>query len=614
MAAFGPRNHASAIIQSRKNGKLNLQGYGLHEIPEEVMDPFGNLETTELPQYVSMVTRANLQDNEISELPEKIGGIGGALELLELKNNKIKEFSESLNQLVGLKRLDVSDNEISVVSPLLNLKLLVQLNLNRNRLEALPDLFFRGLPSLNSLTIAENLLTTLPSLSGAPRLRMLSVQKNKITVLNVRDALTLECLVASYNTIENIVGLETLTALQTLDVAHNQLSSWPPVPINAPISCINLSFNAAIDMIPGETLMALRKTLKEILISNCALKELPPEVGALGKLRTLNVRRENLLFRIPYFNLLSSLFSIPQIEYNNLNDIPGSLGHLTELSALVVAGNLIRRKRIEPGSTTSEMKKYLATKDNPHPALIDDLTGGKDLASAALDRQLRDAVHYGTLTLAAKKKDKTKNNGVQENILAEFPVAILEERVAGELTELIVTGHGLVTLPTEKVPNLRRIVHLDLSDNSLGNKGRTSSAMDPPLFSALLKLQHLRYLHMKNCRIDDNDLLPLQHQSNTQGWPKLEELDLANNHLSMLPVDTLLMRTKELQILVLRQNAMAGDIPDSINLLFFLPKLRVVDFSSNKLEGFGQFRKQYFLPCNIRSIVRTNILHCFQVS
>jgi Leucine-rich repeat (LRR) protein len=224
--------------------------------------------------------------------------------------------------------------------------------------------------------------------------------------------------VASYNTIENIVGLETLTALQTLDVAHNQLSSWPPVPINAPISCINLSFNAAIDMIPGETLMALRKTLKEILISNCALKVLPPEVGALGKLRTLN------------------------IEYNNLNDIPGSLGHLTELSALVVAGNLIRRKRIEPGSTTSEMKKYLATKDNPHPALIDDLTGGKDFASAALDRQLRDAVHYGTLTLAAKKKDKTKNNGVQENILAEFPVAILEERVAGELTELIVTGNS----------------------------------------------------------------------------------------------------------------------------------------------------------------------------
>jgi hypothetical protein len=81
--------HKVRVTQSRKNGKCNLQGCELKDIPIELMAPFDHLDGNELPQYVSMLTKLSLSDNEISVIPDGIGGIGDSLVSFEIRNNKL---------------------------------------------------------------------------------------------------------------------------------------------------------------------------------------------------------------------------------------------------------------------------------------------------------------------------------------------------------------------------------------------------------------------------------------------------------------------------------------------------------------------------------------------
>jgi Leucine-rich repeat (LRR) protein len=370
---------------------------------------------------------------------------------------------------------------------------------------------------------------------------------------------------------------------------------------------IVLNDNRAIDHVNGDDLMAMRATLKELHLARLSLTELPSEVAGLPKLRLLN------------------------IENNDLKDIPGALGHLSELSTLIVAGNPIRRKRIDFNNSTAELKKYLATKDTPHPSIIEDLGGGRNAATEALSRTLRDAAHYGTLTLAAPTGNSKKGGAAKGgDVLTEFPLAILEPKVANELTELVVTGHALTTLPTDKLRNLTRICHISLEGNCLGSAGGSGggggggggASMDPPLFAALLGLERLVSLKMKGNSLSDDDIAPLAGAPAEKKWPSLQEVDLSFNKLGSFPL-ILIEKSPKLRTLVrwtdyycrclvtflsiglltcatsvpltsccqlLSNNQMSGDIEDEIPLLFLLPELMTIDLSENKLTSTGQFR------------------------
>jgi hypothetical protein len=102
---------------------------------------------------VSLVTKLNLCDNEISEIPENIAGIGGECSQFEIRNNKLKCLPSSMSGLVGLKVIDASNNEISEVQEL-DLSQLADLNLANNRLSKLPNM--SNLLALSRLTLSNN--------------------------------------------------------------------------------------------------------------------------------------------------------------------------------------------------------------------------------------------------------------------------------------------------------------------------------------------------------------------------------------------------------------------------------------------------------------------------
>lgn len=232
----------------------------------------------------------------------------------------------------------------------------------------------------------------------------------------------------------------------------------------------------------------------------------------------------------------------------------------------------------------------MATKDPPHPSLIEDLGGGKNSTDEALSRLLREAAHYGSLTLAARPA-KSRGGGGGSEALPEFPPAILEAKISSELTEIVFTGHGIKSLPTNRLNVLTRVCHLDLEKNNLGSGGGGGgAAMNPPLFVALLNLETLVSLRVRFNGLLSADLSPLLTVAPTTKWKRLEEIDLSNNQIETLPAKTVLCRTPKLRICLLHHNHIAGEISDEVPLLFYLPSLTTADFSHNKLTSFGQLR------------------------
>mmetsp|Transcript_39827 Transcript_39827/g.89243 ORF Transcript_39827/g.89243 Transcript_39827/m.89243 type:complete len:150 (+) Transcript_39827:35-484(+) len=138
MAAFGAT--PAMYRKSRQTGTLNLAGFDLKEIPAEILSPFDHLDEGESSQYVVLLNRLNLQDNEISVLPEAMDQIGEELNYLAMRGNLIKHIPKRLSGCGGLKQVDLSRNQISEVEAgALALPLLGDLNLANNKLAALPE-------------------------------------------------------------------------------------------------------------------------------------------------------------------------------------------------------------------------------------------------------------------------------------------------------------------------------------------------------------------------------------------------------------------------------------------------------------------------------------------
>ncbi|XP_029654605.2 plant intracellular Ras-group-related LRR protein 4-like [Octopus sinensis] len=169
--------------------------------------------------------------NKLCFLPSNMHKLRN-LEKLDLSQNSLTKFDESLTTFEYLEYLDLSENEIqSLPQTFGSLKLLTYLNLSKNNIESFPSEDIQILGSVKKLDISENRIGELPA--NLPYLyRMVELRASFNYLEGLPPAINLmkglEILLVDENYIvtlsENICKTPNL---KILDVSNNKIKQWP---------------------------------------------------------------------------------------------------------------------------------------------------------------------------------------------------------------------------------------------------------------------------------------------------------------------------------------------------------------------------------------------------
>uniref|UniRef100_H3AV73 non-specific serine/threonine protein kinase n=1 Tax=Latimeria chalumnae TaxID=7897 RepID=H3AV73_LATCH len=206
--------------------------------------------------------------------------IGPSLTLdLRIRCPTLKQFSISYNQLVvfpeslvsaanKLEELHLEGNKISEINYLLCLTELRLLSLNNNNISAISENFLINCPKMETLTASTNFLSALPILPS--KITTLKLSHNKFTKISE--------------------AILCLPHLRTLDLSNNEIGELP-----GPVHWESLNLRELILNCNKISVLDLSKEaykwsrLEKLHLSNNKLKEIPPQIGQLANITSLDV-------------------------------------------------------------------------------------------------------------------------------------------------------------------------------------------------------------------------------------------------------------------------------------------------------------------------------------
>lgn len=214
-----------AIIRAelkKMSGELTLKDLG--SIKELNLSNKGILDLQGI-QYLTGLRKLDLSKNNISVLDPLKNLIN--LEVLYLNNNKIENI-KALSYLKNLSELDLTGNKISDVSPLGELVKLKQLGLTDNNIKDISKI--SELVNLDVLILKGNQIIDISPLQKLVNIRELWLGQNKITNISVLEKLVnLDFLILKDNNISNVSSLRKLYKLKELYLAGNPITDYSPL-------------------------------------------------------------------------------------------------------------------------------------------------------------------------------------------------------------------------------------------------------------------------------------------------------------------------------------------------------------------------------------------------
>ncbi len=198
------------------------------------------------------------------------------LEEIDLKKNKVTELD--LSKLPALKRIELSKNEVKVLdlSGLANLEYVTASN------NKLSSLILEGNGKLKQLAVPNNELAALPLTEELPALRLLDIEGNAITNLDLSKIPNLTSLTITANGFSSL-DLSLVPKLEKLYADRNYLTNidLKPVP-----ELLNLSLNKNLLSILD---LSSNNKLTSVEVAENMLKKL--DVSNIMRLKTLNIRK-----------------------------------------------------------------------------------------------------------------------------------------------------------------------------------------------------------------------------------------------------------------------------------------------------------------------------------
>ncbi|KAF4030534.1 Leucine rich repeat [Phytophthora infestans] len=215
------------------------------------------------------------------------------LEDLQMNDNQIEEISTDFLALNKLKNLWLNGNRITAVRNLRGCRLLVYLDLGRNKLHGAASEGLDALSNLEVLNLGGNQLTSVGNLSHLTKLEELNLSENNLTTLQGVMPPNLAILRVNGNQIPNFQGLLTpLEKLNELYAHDNSIADIQLLPSRCPqLESIDLR-NNNLELSSQITILAKCETLRDIWLhgnpccySNSYLIDV---MNALPELKTLD--------------------------------------------------------------------------------------------------------------------------------------------------------------------------------------------------------------------------------------------------------------------------------------------------------------------------------------
>ncbi|KAJ7089943.1 hypothetical protein C8R44DRAFT_720329 [Mycena epipterygia] len=427
-------------------------------------------------RHSATLTRLDLSCNRIVTLDEAYFDDIPGLTSLHVQNNRLEKLPWSFPRLRGLVALNLSNNKFrtfpAVVSQLPNL---CDLDISFNIISELHE-EIGELRNLERLVIVGNQVSRLPDeFSRLGRLRDFDCRRNQILDLTVACMLPqIETLSADHNALHDLV-LSIGPCLTKLDASHNEMTQLTLVPgpvgrSPAALTSLDIS-NAKLSVLDDYTLSQL-PSLQRLNLDNNNFQAIPDSLGDLKWLEMLSCAG-NSLSKLPQsIGELQRLETL-DVHSNRLTELPASLWNCASLSQLNVTSNLLVLWPDPPPSVPHSEVSSLS--DNtivggptflnnrkPSTSTISDIPPlAYSLELLYLGQNLfTDEVLHPLMIFKELRVLNLSFNNIRTMPFDFF-------RHLTKLEEVYLSGNGLTDFPSEDLSKLTRLSTLFLNSNRL---------------------------------------------------------------------------------------------------------------------------------------------------
>ncbi|KAL9165450.1 hypothetical protein ABFS82_06G171500 [Erythranthe guttata] len=505
-------------------------------------------ELPEFPSKSSLQMVSLYETNFTGKLPDSIGNLKAMTNLLLYTCNFYGSIPRSLANLTSVAEIDISYNKFEGTIP------------------AFGDF---SVPKLQDLRLSFNLLTGTiePRIFTLPSLKILYLNDNRLSGVVGEFSASSSVLEKVYLNGNNLSGgiprsISEIPSLSFVSLAANEFTGSMQMDAFQNLenlTSLDLSFNSLT--IGADKQDLVFPMLEELKLSRCNLTEFPAFLKNLEQLRTLNLSNNQIRGPVPKWLWTSSLNELDLSE----NEVDFPNGH-EENGTFSPLGKLTMRS-----CNVFEFPEFLKVTDS---LWYLDLSGNK---------------------IEGKVPSWIWKSSLQYVNISHNSLDSMEEFYPNITLDLLATldirGNSLRGSLPKGICKLSSLSILDASHNKLN--GSIPECLGMMVSLSVLNLQRNKYTRipsnfapaskLRSLNINGN-LLEGNLPRSIANCKMLEVLDLGNNMIT----DTFpfwMDKLPDLKVLVLKNNKFYGQIQLPATRNFSLPKLGIIDLSSNNFTG-----------------------------
>ncbi|KAM9672659.1 leucine-rich repeat serine/threonine-protein kinase 2 isoform 5-T5 [Trichechus inunguis] len=286
--------------------------------------------------HLEHLEKLELHQNALSSFPQQLCETLKCLTHLDLHSNKFTAFPSYLLKMNCIANLDVSRNDIGpsvILDPVVRCPTLKQFNMSYNQLSSMPENLAVVVEKLEQLILEGNKISGICSPLSLKELKVLNLSKNHISSLseNFLEACPkVESFSARINFLAAMPFLPS--SITSLKLSQNKFTCIPEAILNLPhLRSLDMSSNN-IQYLPGPAHWK-SLNLRELLFSSnqISILDLSEKAHAWSRVEKLHLSRNKLKEIPPEIGCLENLTSL-DVSYNlELRSFPNEMGKLSKI-------------------------------------------------------------------------------------------------------------------------------------------------------------------------------------------------------------------------------------------------------------------------------------------